>query len=220
MHRHWTEPLRAAGGSTASFEATINAFNMVNIGRPSGGCEVCKKRKIKCDEERPFCRRCEKSGRVCPGVPEPEALALRTLARTSNRNPTHSRLADVSSSEHHDDSGVDRGLQYPIELQAITLFFNDYAMRPVDPRLRQRPIFLLPGIYASSSIRDPVHDALCASTLNILARYVNAPQLRVLAQQKYFDGLRSLRRSLQSSNQALSDGVLGGILMLKVYEVS
>ncbi|KAF2258348.1 hypothetical protein CC78DRAFT_126080 [Lojkania enalia] len=34
-------------------------------GRPSKGCEVCRARKVKCDENKPECNRCSKSGREC-----------------------------------------------------------------------------------------------------------------------------------------------------------
>ncbi|KAH6857184.1 hypothetical protein B0I37DRAFT_390174 [Chaetomium sp. MPI-CAGE-AT-0009] len=33
------------------------------------GCLTCKKRKVKCDEVKPHCRRCTSSGRECEGYP-------------------------------------------------------------------------------------------------------------------------------------------------------
>jgi hypothetical protein len=44
---------------------------MVNIGKPSGGCKLCLFRRIKCDETKPFCLRCKKSKRECPGYRDP-----------------------------------------------------------------------------------------------------------------------------------------------------
>ncbi|KAL2061167.1 hypothetical protein VTL71DRAFT_7440 [Oculimacula yallundae] len=38
--------------------------NRVN-GRPSTGCEFCRKRKIKCDEQKPVCTKCNKRGLQC-----------------------------------------------------------------------------------------------------------------------------------------------------------
>ncbi|KAI5460902.1 amino acid permease-domain-containing protein [Mariannaea sp. PMI_226] len=35
------------------------------------GCITCKKRRLKCDEAEPACRRCTKSGRSCPGYIRP-----------------------------------------------------------------------------------------------------------------------------------------------------
>ncbi|KAF2120760.1 hypothetical protein BDV96DRAFT_641417 [Lophiotrema nucula] len=40
---------------------------MVGIPGKSKGCITCKKRRIKCDEAKPTCERCKKSGYVCAG---------------------------------------------------------------------------------------------------------------------------------------------------------
>ncbi|KAK1981148.1 hypothetical protein LZ30DRAFT_658028 [Colletotrichum cereale] len=40
---------------------------MVYTGKPSSGCKLCRIRKVKCDEVKPFCMRCTKSKRHCPG---------------------------------------------------------------------------------------------------------------------------------------------------------
>ncbi|KUJ18512.1 uncharacterized protein LY89DRAFT_498195 [Mollisia scopiformis] len=40
---------------------------MVNTGKPSSGYHMCRKRRIKCDEAKPHCMRCQKSKRICPG---------------------------------------------------------------------------------------------------------------------------------------------------------
>ncbi|KAL1311048.1 hypothetical protein AAFC00_001262 [Neodothiora populina] len=50
---------------------------MVYGGRPSRGCETCKKRKIKCDEKRPTCLQCKKSSRTCLGYPDEADLIFR-----------------------------------------------------------------------------------------------------------------------------------------------
>lgn len=40
---------------------------MVNTGRPSRACGACRERRVKCDETRPVCRKCIRTGRECPG---------------------------------------------------------------------------------------------------------------------------------------------------------
>ncbi|KAL8388500.1 hypothetical protein RB595_009205 [Gaeumannomyces hyphopodioides] len=47
------------------------------------GCITCKVRKVKCDEAKPFCVRCMKSGRQCDGYLDPSVMASR---RKSNRD--------------------------------------------------------------------------------------------------------------------------------------
>ncbi|KAH8807761.1 hypothetical protein F5884DRAFT_346329 [Xylogone sp. PMI_703] len=38
--------------------------------RSHGACLTCRYRKLKCDEEKPACRRCTSTGRVCDGYPK------------------------------------------------------------------------------------------------------------------------------------------------------
>ncbi|PKS05263.1 hypothetical protein jhhlp_008634 [Lomentospora prolificans] len=39
------------------------------------GCNNCKQRRIKCDEQRPHCTQCVKSRKICPGYPAPSRSA-------------------------------------------------------------------------------------------------------------------------------------------------
>lgn len=50
---------------------------MVYRGKPSTGCQNCRSRHIKCDETRPHCRACVRTGRTCPGYPHPLDVMLR-----------------------------------------------------------------------------------------------------------------------------------------------
>ncbi|PSR85470.1 hypothetical protein BD289DRAFT_482697 [Coniella lustricola] len=40
---------------------------MVYCGKPSKGCQMCRTRRIKCDETKPACTQCTKTRRTCPG---------------------------------------------------------------------------------------------------------------------------------------------------------
>ncbi|KAF2195344.1 hypothetical protein K469DRAFT_698926 [Zopfia rhizophila CBS 207.26] len=65
---------------------------MVYTGKPSRGCQMCKNRRIKCDEKRPICGQCQKSGRTCPGYPDEFDLVFR------NENVALERKARKASS--------------------------------------------------------------------------------------------------------------------------
>ncbi|KAI1458882.1 hypothetical protein F4805DRAFT_456276 [Annulohypoxylon moriforme] len=43
----------------------------VNHAKVRTGCVTCKNRRVKCDERKPLCGRCEKSGFLCAGYDEP-----------------------------------------------------------------------------------------------------------------------------------------------------
>ncbi|KAG9570690.1 amidase signature enzyme, partial [Aureobasidium melanogenum] len=60
---------------------------MVNRGR-SGGCVTCKKRRVKCDEEKPECRRCRNRNVVCEGyVKKPIDLKFKDQSRKFGTAP-------------------------------------------------------------------------------------------------------------------------------------
>ncbi|KAK5222109.1 hypothetical protein LTR72_006366 [Exophiala xenobiotica] len=61
--------------------------------RSNRGCITCRIRRVKCDEGRPSCDRCLKTGRHCDGYPapkEPVPIAFVMLVPTSNPPECHS----------------------------------------------------------------------------------------------------------------------------------
>lgn len=93
---------------------------MVYGGKPSTGCQNCRKRRIKvficpistcyhhsyvlkCDETRPHCRACTRTKRECPGYPDPFDLILRDHTHSFkkparvNRSPATSTGSRSSS---------------------------------------------------------------------------------------------------------------------------
>ncbi|KAH8656685.1 hypothetical protein BGZ60DRAFT_532268 [Tricladium varicosporioides] len=72
---------------------------MVGVAGKSKGCHTCIKRRVKCDETKPICKRCTKAGYTCAGYNRP----LRFLnsfqdgfsARTNDENIT-TRIKDIS----------------------------------------------------------------------------------------------------------------------------
>ncbi|KAF1967544.1 hypothetical protein BU23DRAFT_289641 [Bimuria novae-zelandiae CBS 107.79] len=75
---------------------------MVYTGKPSKGCGMCKSRRIKCDEKRPICGQCQKSGRTCPGYPDEFDLMFRdenkALARKAKKGSGRSDKSEGSRS--------------------------------------------------------------------------------------------------------------------------
>ncbi|KAK9417461.1 putative Transcription factor domain-containing protein [Seiridium unicorne] len=50
---------------------------------PSKGCLACLKRRVKCDEAKPQCQRCQKAGRDCPGYRDPSRIKIRDMTATT-----------------------------------------------------------------------------------------------------------------------------------------
>ncbi|EXJ61264.1 uncharacterized protein A1O5_11821 [Cladophialophora psammophila CBS 110553] len=94
---------------------------MGNIGRPSTGCFLCRKRRVKCDEGRPGCRNCARLKKPCPGYREPGYSFIRTAIFVSNQadspaprssssenlpQPAHFRASSTSTEGEDSDSAT------------------------------------------------------------------------------------------------------------------
>ncbi|KAH3944514.1 hypothetical protein HBH98_153140 [Parastagonospora nodorum] len=53
---------------------------MVGVAGKSRACHDCKRRRVKCDFQKPSCMRCEKAGRACPGYDRASIFVNRTLS--------------------------------------------------------------------------------------------------------------------------------------------
>ncbi|KAH7326623.1 hypothetical protein B0I35DRAFT_475251 [Stachybotrys elegans] len=69
---------------------------MVNTGRPSKDCHLCRSRR--CDLERPACKRCIKYGAECPGYREPQDLIFRNATAPVRRQRRAKRSASALDS--------------------------------------------------------------------------------------------------------------------------
>ncbi|KAF2268553.1 hypothetical protein CC78DRAFT_540821 [Lojkania enalia] len=72
---------------------------MVYTGKPSRGCQMCKSRRIKCDEKRPTCGQCQKSGRTCPGYPDEFDLVFRDENKAMERKARKTSSARSGASQ-------------------------------------------------------------------------------------------------------------------------
>ncbi|KAK1595880.1 uncharacterized protein LY79DRAFT_95327 [Colletotrichum navitas] len=73
---------------------------MVNTGKPSGGCKLCRARRIKCDEGKPFCMRCKKSRRQCPGYRDPFEANIRDETKATIKRFKKSRGEEGSDEDN------------------------------------------------------------------------------------------------------------------------
>ncbi|KAH8881814.1 hypothetical protein GQ53DRAFT_848014 [Thozetella sp. PMI_491] len=67
--------------------------------RPSLGCITCKVRRVKCDQTKPACRRCQVTGRQCDGYLDGNAnLSGRALAAAARNQSSVAPLSQVLTS--------------------------------------------------------------------------------------------------------------------------
>ncbi|RDA91405.1 hypothetical protein CP533_6892 [Ophiocordyceps camponoti-saundersi (nom. inval.)] len=71
---------------------------MVGVPGKYKGCETCRRRRVKCSNERPFCKNCVNNGRQCEGY-ERERVFITGTLETKGRVASHPKRAG-STSKH------------------------------------------------------------------------------------------------------------------------
>ena len=86
--------------ASGSFPSRPKTRDVVKTPR-SKGCRVCVQRRIKCDQTRPFCRRCIRANRQCPGFDTlkfvDEGPGLRNMYEGSDNEQAASQRPSPSS---------------------------------------------------------------------------------------------------------------------------
>ncbi|KAI0456393.1 hypothetical protein F5B21DRAFT_149556 [Xylaria acuta] len=69
--------------------------------RKGSKCEECRRRHIRCDQQRPSCINCQNSDRICTyrSVDQPRAVEARSTSRTSSGNHTSPHPGEEASRE-------------------------------------------------------------------------------------------------------------------------
>ncbi|KAJ5598714.1 hypothetical protein N7537_008798 [Penicillium hordei] len=78
---------------------------MVYGGKPSTGCYLCRKRKIKCDEAHPECRNCTIYGRPCPGY-RPDAVFRNETRKVERLVKSSAGINAYSNTDSQDSSSA------------------------------------------------------------------------------------------------------------------
>ncbi|KAL8851537.1 MAG: hypothetical protein Q9221_003556 [Calogaya cf. arnoldii] len=81
---------------------------MVYSGKPSTGCKNCRKRKIKCDEQRPACIQCTNTNRICPGYAHLFDLVLRDQTESVTRKAQRRNKRDPGNNVKATATATDR----------------------------------------------------------------------------------------------------------------
>ncbi|KAH8661651.1 hypothetical protein BGZ60DRAFT_90277 [Tricladium varicosporioides] len=218
---------------------------MVYCGKPSRGCQMCRTRRIKCDETKPTCNQCAKSRRQCPGYKDDFDLVFRNETQATERrarraltgkkgNPqitlsnqqtmTNSQDGSMSLITPTSDPGSMSispvALNIPIEQQAPCFFMSNYVLSPSEGSFRGYFEFLQPLI-KNEGPDTQLSLAFSAVSMASLANRPNSRNRRELshiAVAQYSKALKATNLALQNPAQQKTDQTLAAILMLGFYE--
>ncbi|KAL5045975.1 hypothetical protein BDW71DRAFT_197982 [Aspergillus fruticulosus] len=191
---------------------------MVNTGKRSGCCFACRRRRVKCDLEKPCCRRCMDSGRVCPGYPEAWDLMLR-MQNNHVEKTVQARVEKVLKTRRRERfrgrtpiASIPQGVHIPVEVLSWNQFCSDYAMGSGITFFN-----ILPRYYTDSTptcCREAVHAVALAS----LARKLRESELTARARQHYSKAIAALNIALNDPVLTADDSVLVTLLLFSLFE--
>ncbi|PFH63046.1 hypothetical protein XA68_10087 [Ophiocordyceps unilateralis] len=210
---------------------------MVYCGKPSRGCQMCRTRRIKCDETKPTCNQCAKSRRVCPGYKDEfdlvfrnETQATKRRARKANSKALalkHGRDADVADSPSTSSlspassagrTSIQAAPRVALEDQAACHFMSNFVLVPHQGGVRGFMEFLVPLMKVD---RIPLHfrhafDACALASLNNRVGTGNDLDKDALA--SYTQALAATFAALRDPDVAKQDATLASVLLLGLFE--
>ena len=204
---------------------------------PSKGCNSCRKRRVRCDEARPYCGNCvkRKQQHVCVyrnsfDAVHKDSARYHKESSASSGNGTSTDSSE-SSPEYLTDQSLIHYRQSPErrtppplfhpavdpEMDSLCFFFNNYVNLP---REAQSNIFVehvLP-LWSQASEDSPLKYATSATAVNIVQLWRSQGPDSKLARSKYGQALSALRNSFSDPDAFNSDEILGAMFMLDFYE--
>lgn len=212
---------------------------MVYCGKPSRGCQMCRTRRIKCDETKPTCNQCAKSRRQCPGYKDEfdlvfrnETNATKKRAQKASRkamntkivridsNSSESQLSTVSRDPFNNQlSTIVPSLTVAPEQHAQCHFFANFVLVPRQDGSRGFMDYLVP-MMAKEANNTHLRHAFNACALASLGNKVTANGINFgdRALTAYTKALAATNIALRHPEERMSDSVLAAILLLGLFE--
>ncbi|KAI0836164.1 hypothetical protein F5Y06DRAFT_111027 [Hypoxylon sp. FL0890] len=218
---------------------------MVYCGKPSKGCQMCRTRRIKCDETKPTCNQCAKSRRQCPGYKDEfdlvfrnETQATERRARRANRKGSVQKVdkqesVSPSSSSSSDDLAISPvfsdsikspleqaivpSLNVPVEHQASCHFVSNFILVPREGSTRGFMDFVIPLMKLEP--RSHLQHAFNACAMAFLNnRGGMGGRFADQALLEYTKALNGTNNALRNPDTQLADSTLAAVLLLGLFE--
>lgn len=202
---------------------------MVNTGRPSGGCELCRKRHIKCDEVKPTCSYCSKKQIPCwfpksqfeVAWRDQNQVASKAVQRRLNARDHASPDAEHTSTEliRRQTPEIPRVLPQDHENYALAFFFSSYLSPSTLSNHQRGFLGCVYPVWTRAKPSSPLRPAVTAVAQALLEAwsFLNPNSPQSLAQTHYARGIQAVRGYLQNAED-VDDDLLLAALMLDMYD--
>ncbi|KAJ5086193.1 Transcription factor [Penicillium argentinense] len=227
-----------ADASPSHFSRPHRSYeNLAMVGVPrSKGCTTCLQRRVKCDEKRPTCKRCDTRGLKCPGYERPPKFCHFAASRGHLQNrtrlipaiATHPGGTESDIIDRERSTSFDECVAPSLVRSALCIQQKETFGRFVDANF--------PGLYYSWSTRvdinfmdfvrqqnDTFANALLLATqtlvmLDVGQRHRDSEKV-ILSRTMYIRSLQCLVRLIQNPRTVKLDYTLGTAILLAIYEM-
>ena len=191
----------------------------------SRGCRRCVERKIKCDERRPVCLRCEVSNLVCDGPPHPSASRFldetqRVTARATRKRPRPSpqQLSPIRISRSPDSVEVAIISPTAYSTDTYTVFLLDKVLQygTWNAQLQNNRAWIYEALQSPTD--RPISNAALKATSHMFFACVNRdPMLQEKSLDLYGSALSKLSKALQHLREPTFD-IMSAVLLLQMFD--
>ncbi|KAF2260281.1 hypothetical protein CC78DRAFT_28884 [Lojkania enalia] len=196
---------------------------MVYYGAISRGCERCRRRKVKCDERKPQCLKCEMLQKQCPGYRDLNRILFRDetkrIAQKSrkewnqlpkSRKTTSIQLPILSLIS----TRVLYPLAQPIDEYAANFYFSKYIF--VESPFSEGYYAWLAQSYSQNG--HILRTAIEAVGLAAISNMMYAPRVATRSKIQYCKTLTCIRRAIDNPIEATSDSTLMAVILVVLFE--
>lgn len=195
---------------------------MVGVPR-STGCSLCRKRRVKCDEERPACGNCRKYGAGCPGYDRGlKFVSGKHQIRQRGRRPLRDDGAPSSSSRSQSSGDELAPALMVTELSQSRAQFLGTILELLRPSVSQYDVV---GLFAWVQLdrlgqKAALDGAMCSLTLHLFGKEYSDQAMLAYSRRLYGQSLCALQAALRHPTEWRSSETLCSAILLCVYEVS
>ncbi|KXJ90603.1 hypothetical protein Micbo1qcDRAFT_148510 [Microdochium bolleyi] len=210
---------------------------MVYCGKPSRGCQMCRSRRIKCDETKPTCNQCAKSRRQCPGYKDEfdlvfrnetqatERRARKASRKSSNKDaqPQESAAEADETLNHEDLSASSQALvalpAIPVKQQADCYFVSNFVLVPAEGKGTRGFADWIKPMMRQGNVDKHLQYAFNACGMALFNNKGGSQnKLNDKALFEYTRALAATNDALRDPKTQTSDSTLAAVLLLGTYE--
>ncbi|KAJ5501987.1 hypothetical protein N7463_004861 [Penicillium fimorum] len=212
------------------------------------GCMTCKVRRVKCDEEKPHCRRCISTGRKCDGYTHPP-FAVEVLKSCHNNDSCGQQLVKYDMigpgslsplseshlleevtipythlSEETDEfpllSARNSSLTYP-PAESWNTHFMPFVINKLSLSFKMaKPIYnTFPDVLSRAEEKSALYQACNAVAYAYMDNTARTSKATLERAKAYGFALLAMRSAIQDSQRCKSDNTLLAIWLLGLYEL-